>query len=131
MVARLHIMNVGSDLFDDPGSFMSEDGRCRRGVEPVDVMKVGMTHPDRRGSYKNLARTRIVDLHLLYGQRCMRFAEQSGFHENSPADFVTRSGQGACLAGPRQDLPCRDDFQLWLVSSELAWSRIWRAMISF
>ena len=84
MVARPHVMDVGSDLLDDAGGLMPKDGWGRGGVMPVDIVEIGMAHADGGGADQHLARLWIVDLHLLDGQRCVRFAEQRGFHLDTP-----------------------------------------------
>src|SRR5207248_9367435 len=65
---------------DDGRAVMDEDDRDRRRVEPFDEMQIAEAEPGKGGAQQHLAALRLVDGHVLDGQRLVRFMQDGGFH---------------------------------------------------
>jgi hypothetical protein len=76
MVADLHTGYTGTDLGDDPGTFMSSDERIERDWDAaVTDMLVGMTQPRRGQLHFDLTMTGRVELEFLNLPRLSGFPQ--------------------------------------------------------
>jgi hypothetical protein len=80
MIARLEPGDLAADRLDDTGRLMAEDRRRLRRQCAMQAMQIAMAHSARHGANQDLARTRLVDLHLFDGERLFECTKNRGFH---------------------------------------------------
>ena len=84
MIARFHVIDVRADLLHHASRFVPQHDRQTEGIEPLHKMEIAMA--DTRGgrSHQNLARSRLVDFHILDHQWLAHLVQHGGFHHVSP-----------------------------------------------
>ena len=101
VVARLHVGDVAADGLDDARGLVAEHGR--RGPRPLALheVEVAVAQARRGGADQDFARTRVVDLDVLDGQRLVGGVVDGGFHG------VRNLLQRVMCAGQRADATAR------------------------
>ena len=82
VIADPHRRDIGTHRLDDAGAFVAKHERTIQREAPIAVhdVQVAVTHAGGDGAHQHLAAPRLVDLHLLDGQRCVHLAEDGGGH---------------------------------------------------
>ena len=85
MIARLHIVDVGADLFDDAGEFVAEHGRQRMRIQSFHEVQIGMTETGDARADQNFPRAGIRHADILDHQRLVDFMQNGGLHRCLPS----------------------------------------------
>ena len=82
MIADPQRGDIGAHRLDDAGAFVAEHERPieREAAAAVDDVQVAVADAGGDGAHQHLAAPRLVDVHLLDGQRFMHLAEDGGGH---------------------------------------------------
>ena len=74
--------DIGAHRLDDAGALVAEHERAihREAAVAVDHVQVAVTDAGGDGAHQHLAAPRLVDLHLLDGQRFVHLAEDGSGH---------------------------------------------------
>ena len=80
MISRLHVRDVGANLFDYPRRFVPHYDGQAVGIEALDEMQIAMANTRSNGPYQNFPRPGFVDRDIFDGEWLPDFAEYGGLH---------------------------------------------------
>ena len=80
MISRLHVRDVGANLFDDPRRFVPQHDGQAVGIEALDEMQIAMANARSNGPHQNFPRPGFVDRDIFDGEWLPDFVEYGGFY---------------------------------------------------
>ena len=83
MVAWLDTRHIRTDLFHDPGTFVTEDGWQGRSEVATHEMPVAVADASGSDTHKHLAGTRRIEDEILNRERRTRRMEYGGLHSDT------------------------------------------------
>lgn len=93
MVAWLDARHIRADLFHDPGTFVTEDGRQGRSQVATHEMPVAVADASGSDTHKHLAGTRRIEDEILNRERGARRVEYGGPHSDTTWVYLAPSPQ--------------------------------------
>ena len=89
MVARLELVHVRSNLFDNARRFVAQNGRSGELVKTVDKVQVTVTHTTGHDAHDHLVLQRFIDIDVFHGQRLVRAMKDGRFHVSTSCMTAT------------------------------------------
>ena len=80
MISRLHVRDVGANLFDYPRRFVPQHDGQAVGIEALDEMQIAMASTRSNGLYQNFPRPGFVDRDIFDGEWLADFVEYGRSH---------------------------------------------------
>ena len=84
MISRLHVRDVGANLFDYPRRFVPQHDGQAVGIEALDEMQIAMADTRSGGPHQNFPRPGLFDRYVLNGKWLSNLVQNGGFHRVAP-----------------------------------------------